>query len=191
MHIRGYVDAKGRCFFLYRETLFLPTGTGTLGQHLVFIWPDQASVPVSQCPSDFGKLFGVAMLLGISESLCSSEFRSRYAPRNFGVAITLDHSPPLKWISKVGPLSMDLAIDVIDLAGAPIRMRASWTSLMSSPEYRAMTPPLAESIHRGGARPPAAFGIGTERGATRKRWSRSVSASLGDVGTLMTRVSAY
>ena len=173
---------KGDVFFCTEKLFFCQLGQGLWDSTWFLSGPIRR---LSQCPS-------VPVISeNFSESLCSSEFRSRYAPRNFGVAITLDHSPPLKWISKVGPLSMDLAIDVIDLAGAPIRMRASWTSLMSSPEYRAMTPPLAESIHRGGARPPAAFGIGTERGATRKRWSRSVSASLGDVGTLMTRVSAY
>ena len=64
-------------FFSVQMNSFFHYWDRDSGTELVFVWPDQASVPVSQCPS----YFGVAMLLGISESLCSSTFG--------GVAIVL------------------------------------------------------------------------------------------------------
>lgn len=48
------IDEKGGMCKFHVQKNFLKRASGRdSGTALVFIWPDQASVPVSQCPSKF------------------------------------------------------------------------------------------------------------------------------------------
>ena len=91
-------------FFSVQMNSFFHYWDRDSGTELVFVWPDQASVPVSQCPSRFG----VAMLLGISESLCSSEFRSRYAPRPSVESPSFSPSSVLHQFDSLGRVNLEL-----------------------------------------------------------------------------------